>query len=127
MEMKYYKLCNYTDGIHIMALVDIPEHGVKAGDLGGIVEGYKNLAQDGSWIEWGAEVSAEALVSGGALVKSGSRICDSARVCGKDTVVEAVRMVQYAAVLEGSCVKSASIYGWTVIRGGLNSLGPCWL
>lgn len=125
MEKKYYELCNYADGMyHIMALVDIPEHGVKAGDLGGKVEGYKNLAQDGSWIERGAKVSAEALVSDGALVKSGSRICDSARVCGKNTVVEAVEMVQNTAVLEGSCVKSASIYGWTVIRGGAIVLGP---
>ncbi|MCR5572458.1 MAG: hypothetical protein K6F57_01640 [Candidatus Saccharibacteria bacterium] len=123
MEEKYYELRNCPDGMHIMALVDIPEHGVKAGDLGGKVGGYKNLAQDGSWIEWGAEVSAEALVSGGALVKSGSRICDSARVCGKNTVVEAVEMMQHAAVLEGSCVKSASIYGWTVIEGGSIVLG----
>ena len=123
MEKKYYELRNDTDGMHIVALVDIPEHGVKAGDFGGKVEGYKNLAQDGSWIERGAEVSAEALVSGGALVKSGSRICDSACVCGKNTVVEAVEMVQHAAVLEGSCVKSASIYGWTVIRGGTIVLG----
>ena len=124
MEKKYYELCNCPDGMHIMALVDIPEHGVKAGDLGGKVEGYKNLAQDGSWIERGAEVSAEALVSDGALVKSGSRIRDFARVCDKNTVVEAVNMVQHAAVLEGSCVKSASIYGWTVIRGGSIVLGP---
>lgn len=124
MEKKYYELCNYTDGMYsIKALVDIPEHGVKAGDLGGKIAGYKNLAQDGSWIEWGAEVFAEALVSGGALVKSGSIIRDSAFVCGKNTVVEAVEMVQYAAVLEGSCVKSASIYGWTVIRGGTIVLG----
>ena len=124
MEKKYYELCNYTDGMYyIMALVDIPEHGVKAGDLGGRVTEYKNLAQDGSWIERGAEVSAEALVSDGALVKSGSRICGFARVCGKNTVVEAVEMVQHAAVLEGSCVKGASIYGWTVIRGGSIVLG----
>lgn len=56
--MKKYELTEETktlaDGtvLHrIRALLDIPRHGVKAGEIGGFVEGENNLSQDGNaWV-----------------------------------------------------------------------------
>ena len=53
----------------IRALRDIEECGVKAGDLGGWVEGLKNLSQNGNaWVFGDAWVSGDARVSGDAWV-----------------------------------------------------------
>ena len=55
--MKKYKLTGETKEIdgkilhRIRALIDIPEHDVKAGDLGGWIEAKRNLSQNGeAWV-----------------------------------------------------------------------------
>lgn len=51
--MKKYELTGETKEIdgkilhRIRALIDIPEHDVKAGDLGGWIEAERNLSQNG--------------------------------------------------------------------------------
>lgn len=83
----------------IRALVDIPKHGVKAGDLGGFIESEANLSHGGiAWIEgdahvWGdARVMDAACVTGRARVSCCARIlddaivADSARISGRVTV-----------------------------------------
>ena len=53
----------------IRALRDIPRFGVKAGELGGFVEGENNLSQDGdAWVSGDAEVSGDAKVYGNAEI-----------------------------------------------------------
>lgn len=83
---KYKLLKCYTTNIaqvdkdelvyRLQALRDIPEHGVKAGDLGGYVSGKKNLSHEGScWI------GGEALVLGKqAFVSEDAYVGDDAIV-----------------------------------------------
>ena len=78
--MKKYKLTNEVNerGLHrIVALRDIPGHGVEAGDLGGFVESEKNLSQDGD-----AWVGGDAQVYGRALVFENALVCDDAYISG---------------------------------------------
>ena len=65
---KKYELTNETKTLaggtvlhRIRALRDIPRFGVKAGELGGFVEGENNLSQDGdAWVFDNAEVYGNA-------------------------------------------------------------------
>ena len=64
---RYELLPAETEGIHaglhrIRALVDIPQHGVRAGDPGGLIKSEDNLRQDGTgWVRergviWGGVI-----------------------------------------------------------------------
>ena len=80
---KKYELTNETktlaDGtvLHrIRALRDIPRFGVKAGELGGFVEGENNLSQDGdAWVSGDAKVFGDACVYGNACVSGSASRC----------------------------------------------------
>ena len=59
----------------IRALRDIPRFGVKAGELGGFVEGENNLSQDGdAWVFCNANVYGNARVSGNANVSGDAEV-----------------------------------------------------
>ena len=85
---KKYELTNETktlaDGtvLHrIRALRDIPRFGVKAGDLGGLIEKENNLSQDGNaWVSGDACVSGDAEVSGNAKVSGDAKVSGNAEV-----------------------------------------------
>jgi hypothetical protein len=55
----------------IRALVDIPEHAVVAGSLGGYIESYDNLSHEGA-----AWVDDEAWAAGGARVYDHALVCN---------------------------------------------------
>ena len=87
----------------IEALRDIPRHGVRKGDKGGLIEKVKNLSQYGnSWVSGNAIVSELARVRKSGLVCGDSWVCgtatvygwvgDNALVCGGVTVVEGQRV-----------------------------------
>ena len=94
--MKKYELTNETKPFaggtvlhRIRALRDIPRYGVKAGELGGFVEGENNLSQDGNawvsgnaWVFGDAEVYGEALVYGDAWVFGNAKVYGNAYVFG---------------------------------------------
>ena len=92
--MKKYELTNETKTLaggtvlhRIRALRDIPRHGVKAGELGGFVEGENNLSQDGdAWVSGYAKVSGDAWVSGDARVFGNAWVCGDAKVSGNAKV-----------------------------------------
>ena len=87
---KKYELTNETKtlaggtGLHrIRALRDIPRFGVKAGELGGFVEGENNLSQDGdAWVFGNANVYGNAKVYGNANVSGDAEVSGYARVSG---------------------------------------------
>lgn len=67
----------------IRALVDIPKHGVKVGDLGGWIKKESNLSQEGScWVSGNAQVYDNARVSDNAWVYDNARVSDKAWVSG---------------------------------------------
>lgn len=79
---------------------DIPEHGVKKGDLGGWIESEENLSQDGCcWIGDEATVCANAKVEHGAIVRGHAAVVGDAWVQGRATVDG------YAVVSEGAWIK----------------------
>lgn len=87
--MKKYEVCPFIisfGGItvhRIRALIDIPRHGVKAGDLGGYVEDESNLSQDGDcWITGSAKVYEGAKVVGNAIVRDKYNIYGGAVIGG---------------------------------------------
>ena len=123
---KKYELTNETktlaDGtvLHrIRALRDIPRFGVKAGELGGFVEGENNLSQDGDALVSGdACVYGDACVSGNACVYGNADIYGNAKVYGKARVSGNAKVSDYAKVYGDAEVSgNADIYGDAEVSG----------
>jgi hypothetical protein len=111
-----------TGLFRIRALRDIPEAGVKAGDLGGFVGSEGNLSQEGgAWVYRYARVSDCARVSGYAQVYGDARVSDVARVHGDAQVYGDAQVLGDARV---SC--HAQIPGGALIRktGDFLCVGP---
>ena len=71
----------------IRALVDIPEHGVKKGHLGGYIEDESNLSQTGaSWVGKYAVVCDAGKVQDDAFIGGKVVVANHARVTGKSRV-----------------------------------------
>lgn len=71
----------------IRAVRDIPEHNVKAGDLGGWLETEENLSHNGA-----------AWVMDSAYVMGKARVTDSARVMGNARVMDASDYIAIGAI-----------------------------
>ena len=116
------KLCRfedyYTELRRIRALKEIPEHGVKKGDLGGWIESEENLSQNGCcWI------GNEAIVCGKAKVEEEAIVCGHATVVGDAWVQGRATVEGYAVVSEGALIKDeavvkdfAIVQGWARVR-----------
>ena len=91
-----------VDGVivrRIRALMDIPEHNVKKGDIGGYVESSFNLSHEGSaWIEKDAvvfekaSIAGSALISDEAIVRGSAHVFENAVVGGKAKIYENARI-----------------------------------
>lgn len=106
----------YNNGWHpiyqIRALRDIPEHGVKAGDLGGYVQYENNLSQEGNcWIKDAASAVGDAVVSGNALIKDAAVVCRNANIKG-DALVCGGAYVGDDATISGN----ATVAGHAVVK-----------
>ena len=98
----------------IRALRDIPRFGVKAGELGGLIEKENNLSQDGdAWIFDDACVSDDARVyddaevSGNACVFGNAEVSGDAWVSGNANVSDNAE-VSYNAEVSGDAEVSAN-------------------
>lgn len=78
-EMVVKKGKDYTVLYQIRALIDIPPHGVKAGDYGGYVQSEEMLSHEGSaWVKGGARLSGkESVIEGDVLIEQSSRVHNS--------------------------------------------------
>lgn len=109
----------------IRALVDIPAHNVKKGDLGGWIRFPSNLSQLGdSWVAdeaiiFGAEsmVAQKALVCDSALVKD-SYIGGDTIVCGKTKVIGSNLEGTGNLVAENATLKKVDINGKSITING---------
>ena len=95
----------------IRAVRDIPEHNVKAGDLGGWLETEENLSHNGAaWVMNSAYVMGKARVMGKALVADSASVMDSAhvmdfaRVMGNALVTDSARVMGNALVMDSAYV-----------------------
>ena len=118
-EKKIYRFEDYyTELRRIRAMRDIPEHGVKKGDMGGWIESEENLSQEGCcWIGDEATVCANAKVEHGAIVRGHAAVVGDAWVQDK-AIVDG-----YAVVSEGAWIKDeavvkdfAIVQGWARVR-----------
>lgn len=83
----------------IRALIDIPEHDVKAGDLGGWIEAESNLSQKGAaWVTGSACVTGKALVTGEALVTGSARVIGNAWVSGNARIMKSSDCITIGAI-----------------------------
>ena len=91
----------------VKAVRDIPKYNVKTGDLGGFVQGYRNLSQSGDcWVGENGKVYDHAKVCDDAVVRHKAVVYDHARVCGRAVVYG------YASVYGDSRVADDSeVYG----------------
>jgi len=71
----------------IEALVDIPEIGVKKGQLGGWIDEYGALSHEGNcWIARGSIVANNSRVEGNALIRGNSLVFDHSLVRDESSV-----------------------------------------
>ena len=129
--MKKYKLVEHNGSKapkalkQIRALRDIPEAGVKKGDLGGFLGGEHNLSQLGScWVYDSARVYDSACVSGSAHVSGLAHVYDSARVYYSACVTGSAR-VYYSAHVSGLAhvYDSARVYDSACVTGSAHVFG----
>ena len=154
--MKKYELTNETKTLaggtvlhRIRALRDIPRSGVKAGELGGFVEGENNLSQDGdawifcnanvygnaevydnskvsgdTWIFGNAKVYGDAEVYGKAWVFCDAWVFGNAKVSGKAWVYGNARVFGDAKIYGDAEVSSnAKVYGKAEVYGDAEVFG----
>lgn len=119
----------------IRAARDIPEIGVKKGDLGGFIEKDWNLSHAGTcWIhsyDYGdGELEGEAMVYGSARVIEDAQIYDHSKVFGSALVSGHAALFDYACVFDYTRVfddakiaKYAQIYGKSQVFGSATVTG----
>lgn len=102
----------------IRALRNIPETGVKRGDLGGWIESEGNLSQ----------VSGTAWVSGTARVFGTAQVFDNAHVSGTAQVFDNARVFESRHVITigpvGSEDRTVTIH--RIVDGGHRIAAGCW-
>lgn len=127
--MKKYELTGETKEIggkilhRIRALIDIPEHDVKAGDLGGWIEAERNLSQKGAaWVADEAWVTGLSLVIGNALEMGNARAMGAARVTG-------LSLVAGNALVTGNAhiINTARVTGAALVTGNACVRGAAWV
>lgn len=107
----------------IRATRDIPEQGVKAGDLGGFIS-YNAVMFDNAWVADDAMLfgyagaTENARISGKARVGGSSHIKGHAHVGGRAKVLEFAVVQDNAVVKDRTVIKGASrVVGDTVVEG----------
>lgn len=83
----------FKDAYRIRALVDLPKHNVRAGDIGGFITGEHNLSQHGeSW------VGDDALVIKNGLVTDDAYAGDYTRLTGRALLMDDACAVDHATM-----------------------------
>ena len=104
MDKKYELIPSDKEGLYrIKALKDFND--VKKGDIGGYVEGEKNLSQyDDCWIYDNAQVCDNAVVIGKAIVCGNARVYDNAQIWGNARVEDNAQIYDNAVVISKAIV-----------------------
>lgn len=104
-------------GHRIRALRDIPEHGIKAGALGGFIDSQKNLSHEGAaWVADRAAALDSSRVEGDAIAKNNARLRDNAVLGGKAVLQHDAEASDFA-IIRGTA--TVSIGGLTNIEGNV--------
>lgn len=113
----YPFLTSDTYVYRIRATRDLPYHNVKAGDLGGWVQSYKNL-KDEAWVADNAIVMDNAVVCDRALIEEEARIIHQARVQDDANVSGHARLCQKSVASGNAEITGhAAMYDHTRVSG----------
>lgn len=114
---KKYELIKYDIVMYrVAALRDIPRHGVKAGDLGGLVYGSHNLSQEGDcWLDVNSKAIDNSIISGNALLVN-SYTSNSSHVAD-NAIVTNCRILHRSSVSGKSRITGVVLLGDALIRG----------
>lgn len=97
----------------VQALVDIPRHGVKAGDIGGYVESERSLSHYGdAWVGGNARVFKDARVKDNALVTDETQLKQKAKVLENAVVRDMSILSQWSVAAGNAKVAGASQMSW---------------
>ncbi len=97
----------------VAALVDIPRHGVKAGDLGGYVESEKSLSHYGdAWVGGNARVFKDARVKDNALVTDDAELKQKAKALENVVISGTSELSQWSVATGNAQVAGASKMSW---------------
>lgn len=121
---KKYELFRYDYGVcRIKALRDIPRHGIKAGDPGGIIEDEHNLSQEGDcWVDKDSYVFNDSCVLSDAIVKN-TTLMDNSQVTGCSIVNEC--LLYKNSVVRGQAeISNIVLHADSVIEGSVKLLFP---
>lgn len=113
------------DVYQIRALINIPQRGVRAGDLGGYIESEANLSHEGfCWVQNGAvvcdhaSVSQNALISGSAIVTDSAHVSGWALVAGRSIISGSAKVTDDAVVSgEVEMTSDAVVSGYGRVKG----------
>ncbi|MCW1249647.1 hypothetical protein ODZ83_05505 [Acaricomes phytoseiuli] len=134
-DLKYETIPDPSGLLRIRALRDIPRYGVKAGDLGGLIEQERNLSQSGdAWIGCyaravdDAEVAGYAVLAGKAVVGERALVGGNALVRDK-ALVSGNAKVRGNAWLSGDSLVSgnALVRGNALVSGNAKVRGDGWV
>ena len=101
----------YTTVYRVIAVIDIPRHGVKAGDMGGYVDHKKVLSQKGDcWIGDNAMVLDKSSVIDDAIIKDDA-VVSNTTVGGHATICESAKVFEMPGWKKSRVIGSAKIYG----------------
>jgi carbonic anhydrase/acetyltransferase-like protein (isoleucine patch superfamily) len=107
----------------IRALKDMPQHGVKAGDLGGFIQHRVNLV-DSAWVGGEAKVKGNATVSGYASMSGNSEMTGYASMSGGAQLENYARLSDNATLLDRAKVGgSAWVFGNASMSGNSRMVG----
>ena len=138
---KKYSFTGKKSGI-LKQIVALRSFGnVRKGNVGGWIEGEKNLSQEGEcWVSGNAKVSGNARVYGDALVYGNARVSEdawvfedaqvngNAKVAGNAQVYENAKVYGDAWVFEDTWVcGNASVYGNAKVAGNAKVYGDAWV
>lgn len=100
----------------IRATRDLPHHGVKAGDLGGWIQTYDNLLEEG-WVADEAQVCDYGYVGDRALLAEKAVLWDRASVFQNAKVYGRAEVIGFGSVLgDAEVFGDAKLYGG-IVRG----------
>lgn len=93
----------------IESLIDDPKRGIEKGQLGGYIEGYKNLG-DKAWVGDEAKVYENAKIFGYAVVSDFAEVYGNAAVANWAKVYGNARVRHYCRVID-----TAQVYGKVIL------------
>lgn len=97
----------------VEALVDIPRHGVKAGDIGGYVESEKSLSHYGdAWVGGNARVFKDARVKDNALVTDDAELKQKAKALENVVIGGTSELSQWSIAAGNAQIAGASKMSW---------------